>query len=248
MAKLEEAEKAKLAKLVKAEIIRLKNLGYPEKRAEQLARGRYAYRRPPVKNPEQISDSEESIKQNKVNISPQETKSRLLHPVQKSLNLKKIQKSLDESDVKFGFIESITRGFKKCFDYSGRATRAEFWWWFLIFHGGTVVLVNLTRILGTPEIIEFAILFFWFVLFVPFISLGTRRLHDIGKSGLWALSWWVGWIVISVVGQLTYNFSLRFILSVAIFAWFVFLNSKQGDQHDNKYGLNPRKIQKDKVE
>lgn len=72
-----------------------------------------------------------------------------------------------------GFVEAAKALFSNYFNFSGRASRSEFWWAFLfMFVVGIVTsiipIVNIVWSLGT---------------FFPAIALATRRLHDINRSG-----------------------------------------------------------------
>ena len=83
--------------------------------------------------------------------------------------------------VSFG--EAISRGFSNYFTFSGRATRAENWWWALF-----AALLGLIPLAGL-------------VTLIPSLALGARRLHDINRTGWWLLLWFVpviGWIVLIV--------------------------------------------------
>jgi uncharacterized membrane protein YhaH (DUF805 family) len=83
--------------------------------------------------------------------------------------------------VPFG--EAFKNYFEGYVTWSGRATRAEYWWMFLF----TVVASYIMRL--TPTIISIA----WSVVFfLPTISIIIRRLHDTGRSGYWYL-----WIAIT---------------------------------------------------
>ena len=72
------------------------------------------------------------------------------------------------------FPDAIRLGFQHYFDFRSRSTRAEYWWWllFVILTQQTLNVVN----------IRIGILFGLAVL-IPGLALGTRRLHDINKSG-----------------------------------------------------------------
>jgi uncharacterized membrane protein YhaH (DUF805 family) len=87
------------------------------------------------------------------------------------------------------FQESIKTCFTKYADFSGRATRSEYWWFILfIFLGGFV--------LSFVSLIVYAI--FVLATIIPSISAATRRLHDTGRSGWWQLIVLVplvGWII-----------------------------------------------------
>jgi len=76
------------------------------------------------------------------------------------------------------FSEAIKVCFRKYADFSGRASRPEFWW-FVLFQ---VLVLLVAGMLGK---------FIYFVavaaLFLPGIAVGARRLHDIGKSGWFQL-------------------------------------------------------------
>ncbi|MEO5670414.1 MAG: DUF805 domain-containing protein [Ramlibacter sp.] len=75
------------------------------------------------------------------------------------------------------FQQAITTCFKKYVDFSGRAVRSEFWWFFLF---QIIVLV----ITGMISNMLYGIAALAFLL--PGLAVGARRLHDIGKSG-WLL-------------------------------------------------------------
>ena len=76
-----------------------------------------------------------------------------------------------------GFTQSISVGFRKFFTISGRATRSEFWWFYLFF----LVISFLTGFI--PGVLNLIPL----ILVIPIWAAASRRLHDIGKSGWWQL-------------------------------------------------------------
>ncbi len=88
------------------------------------------------------------------------------------------------------FGESISTGFKKYADFSGRASRSEFWWWILF-----VVLLNaVAGFLG--DILSILV---GLALLLPNIAITARRLHDTDKSGWWqliALIPLIGWLIL----------------------------------------------------
>ena len=107
---------------------------------------------------------------------------------------------LDQPHYGISFGGAIARGFKKYATFAGRASRSEYWWWFLFTFVTYLVLglaayalgVATSRdggrtpgLLALPLIILFAVFFLGII--VPTLALTVRRLHDAGYSGLFAL-------------------------------------------------------------
>jgi len=68
----------------------------------------------------------------------------------------------------------------RLFDYKGRSSRAEFWWFMLVFIG-SIFLIDLQpfiMMIGGAFYVPFLL---------AFIALGVRRLHDTEHSGWWLL-------------------------------------------------------------
>ncbi|WP_304959280.1 DUF805 domain-containing protein [uncultured Muribaculum sp.] len=90
-----------------------------------------------------------------------------------------------------GFVDAVKICFNKYADFKGRATRAEYWWWYLC-----TVLVSL--VLGWIPFLGWAVSV---ALLVPTLAVSWRRMHDIGKGGGWwfinfiPLVGWILWIV-----------------------------------------------------
>lgn len=76
-------------------------------------------------------------------------------------------------------------------DFSGRACRAEYWWFAvalaIAYVVSVVVFAALTALGDAGAAIGFILLVvLWLAAIVPNLSVAVRRLHDTGKSG-WAL-------------------------------------------------------------
>lgn len=62
---------------------------------------------------------------------------------------------------------ALINGFRGWKDYSGRSTRSEFWWFYL---------VQFIAVIISGGILAF--------IFLPLLlAVGVRRMHDVGKSG-----------------------------------------------------------------
>ena len=112
------------------------------------------------------------------------------------------------------FSESLTICLKKYFVFQGRASRSEYWWFQLIFTPSYFISSYLEN-----ELSYFFLGIFLFC-FIPAISVGVRRLHDIDKSGLFLL--------------------ISFIPFIGGFILLFFMIS-EGTKGKNKYGDNPLK-------
>lgn len=76
------------------------------------------------------------------------------------------------------FKDAVMTALRKYVDFSGRATRPEFWW-FLLFQMAVFMVTGML----SPILYGIAAL----GLLLPGIGVAVRRLHDIGKSGWWLL-------------------------------------------------------------
>ncbi len=82
------------------------------------------------------------------------------------------------------FGTAIKTCFNKYANFEGNASPGEFWYWQLfVFLCGILVTFIETAIFGTLIIGNLVALAF----VLPTLSVGARRLHDVGKSGWWQL-------------------------------------------------------------
>jgi uncharacterized membrane protein YhaH (DUF805 family) len=68
---------------------------------------------------------------------------------------------------------------RKYATFSGRARRAEYWWFYLFTIIGSIV----TSIIFAPLNIIFSL-----AVILPSLAVGVRRLHDTNRSGWWLLA------------------------------------------------------------
>ncbi|MCP4440871.1 MAG: DUF805 domain-containing protein [Aureispira sp.] len=124
-------------------------------------------------------------------------------------------------------IENYKICLQKYADFSGRASRSEFWSFALV---NIIVLVLL--ILGTVVVVDSVLEenfiagiggFYILGMFLPSIAVGARRMHDIGRSG------WLQFIYMVPLGP---------------FVLIVFY-SLPGEIQRNQYGRNPLNLEDD---
>lgn len=92
-------------------------------------------------------------------------------------------------------------------EFTGRATRQEFWMFALIYVGIYAILMLVS--------LDFIALLFSLALLLPALAITARRLHDIDMSGWWQL---IG--IIPLVG----------------FVVMVVLLAKKGQEGSNRFG------------
>lgn len=118
-------------------------------------------------------------------------------------------------DGSAGFLWAIQQCFRKYFDFSGRARRAECWYFMLFQLLLLVALVMLFFV--SPQLADNLASVAGLVLLIPTFSVGARRLHDVGRSGWWQL------LCLTGIG-----------IFVLLF-WFV----QPSDEGRNDYGQDP---------
>jgi uncharacterized membrane protein YhaH (DUF805 family) len=88
--------------------------------------------------------------------------------------------------------EAYSRFWKKYATFSGRASRTELLWPMLVN-----LLMLIVAVLARNEAVSVVVGLYALAAFVPTIALGTRRLHDINRSG-----WWQLVLIVPVVGDI----------------------------------------------
>lgn len=121
---------------------------------------------------------------------------------------------------------TFKRAVKQCWEkyaiFDGRSRRSEYWW-FSLFSILVLILPLAVSLLlmsafdSTSQggellgyifaiLMLIAVLCTAIILFVPLLSVMTRRLHDVGRSG-----WWVFWdIVLSAISSLVLSAAFSF--------------------------------------
>ncbi len=131
--------------------------------------------------------------------------------------------STSQSRKAMGFWDAVRHCLSHYGSFSGRASRSEFWkfWLFcaLWTFGGAIALEPLGAVDAQP---------YWIVvsftgLVLPSQAVCIRRLHDVGYSG------WFWWMHLFLIGS-----------------YFIFTKCIQrSDEGDNKYGPSPHQLAQD---
>ena len=122
------------------------------------------------------------------------------------------------------FQNAVGLSFQHYFDFKGRSTRSEYWWWLLFVVLAGIALTIVDMGIGTFNYESGDGLLsglFKLATLIPGLALGARRLHDINKSAWWLLMW------------------LSFLLIIPVIVLLVWA-ARQGDNGTNRYGPDPR--------
>ena len=100
-------------------------------------------------------------------------------------------------------------------NFNGRASRQEYWMFFLFNMIFAIVIIGIDIILG----LGFLNVIYSLVVMIPGMAVNIRRLHDIGKSG-----WMVLIVLIPCIGAF----------------WLLYLMFQDSSPLDNEYGPSPK--------
>ena len=122
-----------------------------------------------------------------------------------------------------GMVEAVKSVFKNYATFRGRARRREYWLFYLfncLVYAAIFILGVIFSALGSDGTI-YTVLYWLYTLaiFVPGLAVAVRRLHDIGKSGVWLL-----FALIPLVGE------------IFVLAWVC----RDGQAGSNRYGPDPK--------
>ena len=153
------------------------------------------------------------------------------------------QNNEEEQVMGLNLPEATKTCFRKYFDFKGRASRSEYWYFFLFLVIGYAIGIGLMFVA-----FQFAFLLGAFVIaiIIPWLSVAVRRLHDINKSGWWvALPLPAGIIetIFSVNRQTTFEIIFA-VIGFGCSIYLIILYCTAGDSKQNRFGKNPLKIKR----
>ena len=119
------------------------------------------------------------------------------------------------------FIQSLKRCFTNCTNFSGRASRADYWFFYLF----DIIVFNVFSVIHASygsggvglELLNSLFILLAIVIGFTYLAVGVRRLHDVDRSGWWLL------LAFTVIGI------------ILLFYWQI----KAGDKEANRFGERP---------
>jgi uncharacterized membrane protein YhaH (DUF805 family) len=91
--------------------------------------------------------------------------------------------------------EWAIRPIKKFATFSGRAPRAEYWWFYLATVVVQIPLRMIDEMLGDWRLLSGL---FSLVILLPWLAVSVRRLHDIDRTGWWLAAFFLPFVVIVI--------------------------------------------------
>ena len=110
---------------------------------------------------------------------------------------------------------------KKYVDFSTRASRKEYWLFFLFYLIACIILSIIDMFVGTyHEESGYGLFSGIFILatFLPYLAVTVRRLHDTGRTG-----WWLLLSIIPLFGLI----------------WLIIVLCLKGNDGENRFGADP---------
>ena len=129
------------------------------------------------------------------------------------------------------------------FSIKGRIGRRDFWIWMAIWVLAMSVLFTLagTNLLNVQTAAFILVCLLW-----PTAAVTIKRLHDRGKSGIWALLMILAWMLLagnwSVLPGVWQWVVGRFVPTLIIVMMFIDLGAFVGTQGENKFGKDTQDV------
>lgn len=112
------------------------------------------------------------------------------------MNINEMTDNTSHAATPRSFGKAIATCLSKYATFKGRASRSEFWWFYLfviLSTWGANIVVSLVT--GNPILGVYASMAVSLALWLPFWASSVRRLHDVGRSGWWLL------IALTIIGS-----------------------------------------------
>lgn len=154
-------------------------------------------------------------------------------------------------DYKITFGEAINRFWRRYAQFSGRATRSEYWFsmLFLFLAGMGVGIVSSVFAVVAGAGASLVTVIWDLVIICPSLSIAVRRVHDVGKSGVWVGATIAASILATVLGVASQKgnsapagllvclFGIAtIVLGITVFV-FCLMDSDKGE---NRYGASEK--------
>jgi uncharacterized membrane protein YhaH (DUF805 family) len=116
-------------------------------------------------------------------------------------------------------MEFMIMPLKRFADFSGRSRRKEYWMFQLLLGVAYFGVIMVSAASKSENVALGLLVVFALGVLIPGIAVQVRRLHDIGKSGVWIFI-----SLVPIIGGI----------------WLLVLNCSEGQNGQNQYGPDPK--------
>jgi uncharacterized membrane protein YhaH (DUF805 family) len=116
-------------------------------------------------------------------------------------------------------MEFMIMPLKRFADFSGRSRRKEYWMFQLLLGVAYFGVIMVSAASKSENVALGLMVVFALGVLIPGIAVQVRRLHDIGKSGVWIFI-----SLVPIIGGI----------------WLLVLNCSEGQNGQNQYGPDPK--------
>jgi len=126
---------------------------------------------------------------------------------------------------------------KKYANFSGRASRSEFWFLYLFILIG--YLISFTIMMTISFKLFWLMGVFMLAMIIPALAVTARRLHDINKSGWFQLLPLPAGILETVFATSSESLEILFlIIGLVLYVYLFILYCTDGNKKNNRFGKN----------
>ena len=126
---------------------------------------------------------------------------------------------------------------KKYANFTGRALRSEFWFFYLFILIGYLICFTIVMTISFKLFWLMGI--FMLVMVIPAFAVTARRLHDINKSGWLQLLPFPAGILERVFATSSESLEILFlIIGLGLYVYLFILYCTDGDKKNNRFGKN----------
>ena len=142
-----------------------------------------------------------------------------------------------------GVLESIKNCLVNFATFSGRTGRSEYWYFTIAVYVVNILLGSIGSQLGVPMqgSLNVLQLVFSLVVLLPGMAAFWRRMHDIGKSGIWYLLKLIpfaGLLILYVLGPNAFVAKATIALTVAGWLYLLAFELRDSQPGENQYGMS----------
>ena len=140
------------------------------------------------------------------------------------------------------FKKSVKTCFQKYAKFNGRASRSEFWYFWLLNFAVYAILLILSNKVPTANVsigLFVALCVFFLATLIPFIAVTARRLHDVNKSGWFQI---IPLPFLLLAGVVLPKIPSA-LIGMGLYIYLIVLWCTKGDKKNNRFGksINLRK-------